>query len=153
MNGQMSNVNFDGVDIGLQLLATQPYAIHISNLNIANSGGGTNRIGIQALPGGSCDLNVNGATFWGSIRQGVSWNSSDLLSLSNARFLNWNSALPAIDILRGRAMLQGNFFKAAIGTAIHVGTNADRVMIIANELAGNVLSLEGPRTLSANNHP
>ncbi|HXR48700.1 MAG TPA: glycosyl hydrolase family 28-related protein [Candidatus Limnocylindrales bacterium] len=153
MNGQMSNVNFDNVDIGLELLATQPYAVHISNLNIANAGGGTNHIGIQALPGGSCDLNVNGATFWGLIYQGVSWKSAGLLSLSNARFLNWKSTLPAIDILGGRAMLQANFFEDNIGTAIHVGTNTDRVMIIGNELAGNTLSLHGPRTLSANNHP
>lgn len=153
MNGQMSNVNFDNVDIGLQLLATQPYAVHISNLNVANAGGGTNRIGIQALGGGSCDLNVNGASFWGSIRQGVSWNSSALLTLSNARFLSWNSALPAIDILGGRAMLQANYFKDGTGTAIHVGASTDRVMIIANELGGNALSLQGPKTLSANNHP
>ena len=153
MNGQMSNVDFDGVDIGLQLLATQPYAVHISNLNVANSGGGTNRIGIQSLAGGSCDLNVNGASFWGSLRQGVSWNSSDLLSLSNARFLNWSSSLPAVDILAGRAMLQGNYFKDGTATAIHVGAGADRVMIMGNELAGNTLSLQGSKTLSANNHP
>jgi hypothetical protein len=153
MNGQMSNVNFDNVDIGLQLSATQPFAVHVSNLNIANAGGGTNRIGIQSLPGGSCDLNVNGASFWGSIRQGVSWNCTDLLSLSNARFLAWDPTLPAIDILSGRAMIEGNFFQDLIGTAIHVGTNSDRVMIVNNELVGNTLSLQGPRTLSANNHP
>jgi hypothetical protein len=153
MNGQMSNVNFDGVDIGLQLLATQPYVIHISNLNIANSGGGANRIGIQALPGTNCDLNVNGASFWGSILQGVSWNNAGLFSLSNARFINWSASLPAIDIISGRAMLQGNFFKDGTATAIHVGASTDRVMITANELAGNTLSLQGPKTLSANNHP
>ena len=153
MNGQMSNVNFDNVDVGLQLLATQPYAVHISNLNIANAGAGTNRIGIQSLSGGGCDLNVNGASFWGSIRQGVSWNSTNLLTLSNARFLNWSSSLPAIDILAGRAMLQGNYFKDGTATAIHVGASTDRVMIMANELAGNTLSLQGSKTLSANNHP
>ncbi len=153
MNGQMSNVNFDGVDIGLQLFATQPYAIHISNLNVANSGGGANRIGIQALPGGSCNLNVNGASFWGSLRQGVSWNTSDLLSLSNARFINWSSSLPAVDIIAGRAMLQGNFFKDGTGTAIHIGAATDRVMIMGNELTGNALSLQGTKTLSANNQP
>jgi hypothetical protein len=153
MNGQMSNVNFDGVDIGLQLLATQPYVIHISNLNIANSGGGANRIGIQALPGTNCDLNVNGASFWGSILQGVSWNNAGLFSLSNARFINWSASLPAIDIISGRAMLQGNYFKDGTATAIHVGAGTDRGMIMANELAGNTLSLQGPKTLSANNHP
>jgi hypothetical protein len=153
MNGQMSNINFDNVDIGLQLLATQPYAIHISNLNIANAGAGANRIGIQSVAGGSCDLNVNGASFWGSIRQGVSWNSSSLFSLSNARFLTWNSTLPAIDILGGRAMLQANYFKDGTATAIHIGASTDRVMIIGNELGGNTLSLQGTKTLSANNHP
>ncbi len=153
MNGQMSNVNFDSVDIGLQLLATQVYAVHIANLNIANAGAGSNRIGIQALPGTNCDLNVNGASFWGSIRQGVSWNNADLFTLSNARFLNWSSSLPAIDIVSGRAMLHDNFFKDSIGTAIHVGTGSDRVMIMDNELAGNSLSLQGSRTISTNNQP
>jgi hypothetical protein len=76
-----------------------------------------------------------------------------LLSLSNARFLNWNSALPAVDILGGRAMVQGNYFKDGTATAIHVGASTDRVMIIANELGGNALSLQGLKTLSANNHP
>ena len=96
---------------------------------------------------------MNGASFWGSLRQGISWNSSNLLSLSNARFLSWSSSLPAIDIVAGRAMLQANFFKDNIGTAIHVGAASDRVMIMGNELAGNTLSLQGTRTLSANNHP
>jgi hypothetical protein len=153
MNGQMSNINFDNVDVGLQLLATQPYAIHIANLNIANAGAGTNRIGIQSLPGSNCDLNVNGATFWGSIRQGVSWNNPELFSLSNARFLTWSSSLPAIDIIAGRAMLQANYFKDGTATAIRVGAGTDRVMIIGNELGGNTLTLSGPKTLSANNQP
>ena len=153
MNGQLSNVNLDNVDIGIELTDTQPYAVHISNLNIANAGGGANHIGIRALPGGSAELNVNGASFWGAIRQPVSWNCSGLFSLSNARLLSWDPAVPAIDILGGRAMLQANFFKDVIGTAIHVGPGTDRVMIIGNELAGNTLLLEGPRTLNANNHP
>lgn len=45
------------------MIANQPYAVHISNLNIANAGGGTNHIAIQGLPGNAA-LNVNGATFW-----------------------------------------------------------------------------------------
>jgi hypothetical protein len=152
MNGQMSNINFDNVDIGLLLTATQPYAIHIANLNLANAGGGTHHIGIQALPGPS-DLNVNGASFWGAIRQPVSWGSTGLLTLSNARLLGWDSSTPAIAILAGRAVLQGNYFTDNIGTAIQVGPAANRVMILGNMLAGNVLSLAGPNTLSANNQP
>ena len=153
MNGQMSNINFDNVDIGLQLTATQPYAIHIANLNLANAGGGTHHIGIQALPGDS-ELNVNGVSFWGEIRQPVSWGSTGLLTLSNARVLSWNAASsPAIAILAGRAVLQGNYFADNTGIAIHVGPAANRVMILGNMLAGNVLSLTGTNTLSANNQP
>jgi len=152
MNGQMSNVNFDNVDIGLQLTATQPYAIHISNLNLANAGGGAHHIGIEALPGAS-DLNVNGASFWGAIRQPVSWGSTGLLTLSNARVLAWDASTPAIAILAGRAVLQGNFFTDNVGTAIHVGPAANRVMILGNMLTGNAMSLGGANTLSANNQP
>lgn len=152
MNGQMSNINFDNVDIGLQLTDTQPYAVHIANLNLANAGGGTHHIGIQALPGAS-DLNVNGASFWGQIRQPVAWGSRGLLTLSNARLLAWDASLPAVDILAGRAVIQGNYFADSIGTAIHVGPATDRVMVLGNMLAGNIVSLSGPRTLSANNQP
>lgn len=152
MNGQMSNINFDNVDIGLQLSDTQPYAVHISNLNIANAGGGTNHIGIQATSGSS-GLNVNGATFWGQLRQPVSWNNSGLLTLSNARFLSWDPAVPCIDVITGRAVLQGNYFTDNVGIAIRVRSTTDRVMVLGNMLAGNTVSLAGPRTTSANNQP
>jgi hypothetical protein len=152
MNGQMSNINFDNVDIGLQLTATQPYAIHISNLNLANAGAGIHQVGIQALSGAS-DLNVNGATFWGSIRQPVLWDSSGLLTLSNARVLDWVPPSPAVVIVAGRAILQGNYFRDKIGTAIYVGSGADRVMILGNMLAGNTMTLLGTNILSANNQP
>jgi hypothetical protein len=152
MNGQMSNVNFDNVDVGLQMSDTQPYAVHISNLNIANAGGGTNHIAIQGLTG-SANLNVSGATFWGSLRQPVSWNNSGLFTLSNARFLSWDSSVPCVDIARGRAILQGNFFQDNIGQAIRVDPTADRVMLLGNMLTGNGLVNNGPRTTSANNQP
>ena len=38
MNGQMSNINLDNVDVGFDLRETQPYVVHVSNLNIANAG-------------------------------------------------------------------------------------------------------------------
>ena len=155
MNGQMSNVNFDNVDIGLDLTETQDYAVHISNLNIANAGSGANRIGIRsqtAQTGKKAQLTVNSASFWGGFRQCVSWNNEGFLSLSHARCLAWDNTQPAIDILFGRAMLSENYFTDSIGTAFHVGTSADRVMIINNELVGNTINNQGPRTIMANNH-
>jgi hypothetical protein len=152
MNGQMSNINFDNVDVGLQLSATQPYAIHISNLNIANAGGGTQHIGIQGLAG-SAGLNVNGATFWGSLYQPVAWANSGLLTLSNARFLSWSSSLPCIQISAGRAILQNNYFTDNIGVAINASPAAQRVMFLGNMLCGNTVSLNAATTTSANNQP
>ena len=152
MNGQMSNVNFDNVDIGLQMTDTQPYAVHISNLNIANAGGGTNHIAIQGLPGNAA-LNISGASFWGSLRQPVYWKNGGLFTLSNARFLSWDSSVACVDIATGRAILQGNFFQDNIGTAIRVEPAADRVMILGNMLTGNGILNNGPRTTSANNQP
>ncbi|SPE55232.1 hypothetical protein SBV1_2100011 [Verrucomicrobia bacterium] len=152
MNGQMSNVNFDNVDIGLQLSATQPYAVHISNLNIANAGGGTNHIAIQGVAG-SAGLNVNGATFWGSLYQPVSWANSGLLTLSNGRFLSWSSGLPCIQITSGRAILQGNYFTDNIGMAISVTPTTQRAMILGNMLCGNTVSLNALTTTSGDNQP
>jgi len=153
MNGQMSNVNFDNVDVGLDLYQTQAYAVHISNLNIANAGGGSTRIGILGESGGSAQLNVSGASFWGSINEAVSWRASGLLSLSNARVLSWNSGSAAIDLEAGRAMIHDNFFQDVIGTAIKVGAGTDRVMISNNELTGNTIVSAGTLTVLSNNQP
>jgi hypothetical protein len=152
MNGQMSNVNFDNVDVGLQLNDTQPCAVHISNLNIANAGGGTRHIGIQGLAG-SAGLNVNGASFWGSLYQPVSWANSGLLTLSNARFLSWSSSLPCIQVSSGRAILQNNYFADNLGRAISVSPTTQRVMVLGNMLCGNTVSLNAQTTTSANNQP
>lgn len=152
MNGQMSNINFDNVDVGLQLSDTQPYAVHISNLNIANAGGGTKHMGIQGLAG-NAGLNVNGATFWGSLYQPVSWANSGLLTLSNARFLSWSSSLPCVQISSGRAILQNNYFTDNIGVAIRVYPTTEKVMVLGNMLCGNTVSLNAVTTTSANNQP
>ncbi len=152
MNGQMSNVNFDNVDVGLDVYQTQVYAIHVSNLNIANAGNGATKIGIFGHAGGSAQLDVRGASFWGSLEQAVSWSCGGLVSLSDARVLQWDSAKPAVSILGGRAMLHDNFFQDALGTAIQVA-NADRVMITNNQLTGNKLDVRGALTLVANNQP
>jgi len=50
-------------------------------------------------------------------------------------------------------MIHDNFFQDTIGTAIHVGPSADRVMITGNQLAGNPVKIENGLTMSANNQP
>jgi hypothetical protein len=154
MSGQMSNVNFDNVDIGLQFSATASDGmnVQIANLNIANDGGGTNHIGIQGTPG-VAELNIDGACFGGQLYQPISWNNSGLLTLSGARFLNWQPSLQAINIISGQGILQGNWFSNSIGVAMRIGTGTQRVMIENNMLWGNTVSQSGPNTLSANNQP
>lgn len=154
MNGQMSNVNFDNVDIGLYAQSTQAYAVHVSNLNVANAGGGTTQIGIVGAAGGQAQLDVRGASFWGQLQQDVKWNNSGTLSLSDSRMLAWNGATPgAIEIDSGRAMIHDNYFSDLIGTSITVGANTDRVMLTGNELVGNPIVNNGTQVLQANNQP
>ena len=152
MNGQMSNVDFDGVDIGLYAQSTQAFAIHISNLNVANAGQGTTRIGVQGPSGGSgADLDIRGATFWGQLQQAVVWQNSGLLTLSDSRILNWKNTVAAVEIDSGRALIHDNYFSDLIGTSIYVGPGTDRVMVTNNELVGNPMILLGAQTLNANN--
>jgi hypothetical protein len=154
MNGQMTNINFDNVDVGLDVFTTQKPAVHITNLNIANAGGGASRIGILGNSAPNAYLNVANVSFWGSINQAVSWSNGGLFSMSNARVLSWNAGSPAVDILAGRAMIHDNYFEDVIGTAIHIGPNTDRVMISNNALTGNTIQNNGGSlTVLSNNQP
>ena len=158
MNGQMSNINFDNVTRGLQLLGTQSMGVHISNLNIAQATPTAVSYGIEAQPTNPSYLNVNGASFWGVTKSPVYWNSTGLLTLSNARFLsswNTNNNGAAIEIAGGRAMIHDNYFKDLVGTAIKVnsGSSVDRIMICNNELVGNTITNQGPHTIISNNDP
>lgn len=152
MNGQFTNVNFDNVDVGLELLATQPYAVFVSNLNVANAGAGTRRIAIWAR-GGHSELTVQNASFWGTLEQAVVWDSAGAIMLTGSRFITWNGNKYAIEVVRGNAMVQGNYFQAAGTRAIHVWPSSGRVMITGNELNGNTVLLQGSQTLDFGNHP
>jgi hypothetical protein len=153
MSGEMVNVNFDNVDIGLQVSATASDAmnVQIANLTLANDGGGTNHIGIEGLPG-TAQIAVTGACFGGQIYQPVTWNNSGLLSLSMGRFLSWQTSLPAINILSGQAILQGNYFSSNSAVAIRTGNNTTRALIVGNMLFGNSVAA-GPNTYSSGNQP
>ncbi len=154
MNGQMSDIDFDNVDVGLDVQNTQPYAVHISNLNLANAGGGSHHIAIWGHDNGEAAIDARGVTFWGSWNQAVRWDQGGLIMLSDAFVLSWNKSQPAIDLLGGRAMIHDNFFQDAIGTAIHVGAGVDRVMVSDNELTGNPIRSDGaPLVVLSNNQP
>jgi hypothetical protein len=162
MNGQMTDINLDNVNVGLDVSATQPYAVHISNLNIANAGAGADHVAIWGRNGGkAAELSVRGASFWGSLKQVLRWENSGAVSLSDARLISWNVERPATEILAGSALLHDNIFqpyrqqhdhKGAV--AVRIGPAVDSVTFNGNQLRGSqIVNEAGQRALLANNQP
>jgi len=147
MNGQMTNVNFDNVNIGIDISGTQPYAVHITNLNIANAGAGDDHIGIWGRNSArSAELSVRGASFWGDIRQALRWEIPGTVTMSDSRIVNWNYRLPAVELLAGNAMIHDCSFanpRERPGTAVRIGPEVDRAMVYNNQLNGHSIVNEG----------
>lgn len=156
-NGQFTDINFDNVDIGIDVSLTQTWGILFSNLNLANADSGSNRIGIlgRAVNGTrptDAILVVRGASFWGRFYQNLVWSHVGLVSISDSLFSQWNNTVPAIEIQRGRAMINNNYFGDDVGTAITVRQDADRVTVTNNHFNGNKLDIVvKPNVLVANN--
>ena len=173
MNGQMTDINLDNVDIGMDASVTQPYAVHVSNLNIANAGAGTEHVAIWGRKSDKgAELSVRGASFWGFIKQVLRWENSGAVSLSDARLIPWNIEGPMMEILAGRALIHDNFFQPYRqehiedywshdpvtakngGIAVHIGPEVDSVMVHGNQLTGNkIVNEAGERALFPNNQP
>ena len=79
-------------------------------------------------------------------------DGGSFLRLTDSTVHAWNATLPAMDIRGGRAMVSGNAFKDATGTAVRVAAAADRVVLTSNELAGNKLEIHNSLTLQSANH-
>jgi len=152
-NGQFTNINFDNVDVGLDLYDSQDWGLMFSNLNIANAGGGSFRLAMWSHPNSRVDIVVRGGSFWGNLKQIVKWEGLGLVSVSDTIIQNWLPALPAIELKSGRALVRGNYFHDAIGTSVYVGAGTDRVMVVSNELAGNPVQNFNSRAIIANNDP
>jgi len=173
MNGQMTDIDLDNVNIGFDVSATQPYAVHVSNLNIANAGAGTDHVAIWGHGSGKgAELSVRGASFWGFIKQVLRWENSGAVSLSDARLIPWNIERPLVEILAGTALIHDNIFlpyhqehiedywshdpvpanKSVI--AVRIGPGVDKVMVNGNQLGGNkIVNEAGEHALLANNQP
>jgi len=173
MNGQMTDIDLDNVDVGLDVSATQPYAVHVSNLNVANAGAGTDHVAIWGRQSGkAAEIGIRGASFWGFINQVLRWENAGTVSLSDARLIPWNIQHPMIEILAGRALVHDNVFQpyrqehiedywshdpvvaAANVKAVYIGPGVDRVMVHNNQLNGNsIINGGGPHVSLANNQP
>jgi len=177
-NGQMSDVDLDGVDIGIDARSTQQPGVSISNLAIANDSRGTSRIAIWGRGGGDAGfqvrqlngrdltepntvvLYVRGGSFWGQLDRVIKWENSGLVSLSDSRLVPWMLNGPMIELLGGQAMIHDNSLtiypnvvKGALpGTAIVIGPGAREVSVHHNQLNGNRIENHGDplADLSAN---
>jgi len=94
-NGQFTDINFDQVDIGIDVSYTQTEGILFSNLNLANAGGGSIRFGILGTQVNRTHSNdapvvIRGASFWGHFEQNIVWDHSSLISVSDSLFIGWN---------------------------------------------------------------
>lgn len=153
-NGQLSNINFDNVDVGIDVYQTQPPGILISNLNVANAGGGTMRVAIWGHPNGNAHLVIRGGSFWGQLNGVLLWQmDAGHVALSDSIISEWNPQNPAIVIKNGRALITTNYFRDLVGTAIVVDSSADRVLIASNELIGNKIINNGKHTVMSGNDP
>jgi len=153
-NGQLSNINFDNVDVGIDVYQTQPPGILISNLNVANAGGGTMRVAIWGHPNGNAHLVIRGGSFWGQLNGVLLWQmDAGHVALSDSIISEWNPQNPAIVIKNGRALITTNYFRELVGTAIVVDSSADRVLIASNELIGNKIINNGKHTVMSGNDP
>jgi len=158
MNGQMANVNLDNVNVGLDVSSTQPYAVHVSNLNIANAGAGTDHVAIWGRRStGSAQLAIRGGSFWGQLNQVLRWEIPGSISVSDSRLVEWRGSGPVVELLAGDALIHDNIFANGWNpkeevTAIYVGPGAGGVLIHDNQLHGNRVDAgQAPRALVSNN--
>jgi Pectate lyase superfamily protein len=179
-NGQMSNVDLDGVDIGIDARSTQQPGVSISNLAVANDSRGKNRIAIWGRGGVSAGsqarhlngleynepntvvLFVRGGSFWGQLDRVVKWENPGLISLSDSRLVPWVLNGPMIEIQSGQAMIHDNSLTiypevvkgAGPGIAIVIGPGAKAASVHDNQLNGNrVENLAGPLAQVSGNLP
>ncbi|MGA2018489.1 MAG: glycosyl hydrolase family 28-related protein [Opitutaceae bacterium] len=162
-NGQMTDVDLDGVDIGIDARSTQQPGVSISNLAIANDARGTSRVAIWGRAGADAgfqerELNgrhvrepntvvlfVRGGSFWGQLDRVVRWENPGLISLSDSRLVPWMLNGPMIELLAGQAMIHDNSMTiypgvvkgAGPGTAVAIGPGVAGAIIHHNQLNGN----------------
>ncbi|CAF4369188.1 unnamed protein product, partial [Adineta steineri] len=75
-----------------------------------------------------------------------------LISISDSLFSMWNKTSTCIEIQRGRAMINNNYFGDDIGNAMNISHDADKVTITNNQLNGNrLISVTKKTILIANN--
>jgi hypothetical protein len=153
LNGQFTDIDFDNVNIGLQVLASQPYGLMFSNLNLANAGNGQTRVAVQCPPDAksSSHVVIRGMVTWGDFITPVYWNCGSVVSVSDSIFNAWNKTSAAVVGLGGRVSVRNSYFQDAIGTAVSIAASVDRAIVTGNDLIGNAVNCDGGDRLCTGN--
>jgi len=150
-NGQMTDVDLDAVDIGIDVQFTQQPGVSFSNLAIANDNRGRDHIavwgrspheaaaqyrhlnGLDYTEPNAAVVFIHGGSFWGQLNRVVRWECPGTISLSDSRLVPWVLNGPMIEILAGQAIIHDNSMAlypgvvktATTGTAIRVGAQIE----------------------------
>lgn len=170
MNGQLTNVGLDAVDIGILARDTQGPGVSFTNLSIANDNNGREKIAILGEDGeqeapnrvitGTSYIYINGGSFWGVWNRIVKWGASGVITLANSRLTPFRENGPLIEVTAGQATIHDNTISAyprvrtAPGVAIRIGPQAGSVIFHDNQLNGHTIFNEaGDRATVHNNRP
>ena len=161
MNGQMSDVDMDSVDIGIDARYTQPPGVAISNLAIANDGKGTDHIAIWGRHGpDGANLFIRGGSFWGDLNRVVLWEGPGTISLSESCLVPWSNKGAMVELSSGQAMIHDNLttlykdMHGKLGSAVLIHGGVRGAIIHGNVLDGNTIDAqEGARVTVSGNQP
>ena len=170
MNGQLTNIGLDAVDIGILARETQGPGVSFSNLSIANDNNGKDHIAIWGQEGqkdaanrvitGTSFLYINGGSFWGVWNRVVKWETPGVITLGSSRLTPFRLNGPMVEILAGQATLHDNTFAmyprvtSKKGVAISLGATAESVLVHDNQLNGHTIENQaGDRATIHHNRP
>ena len=137
MDGQMTDIDLDTVDVGIDVSFTMAERIDTSNLAIDNGHQGTERIAIWGRNGHrGAQLSIRGGSFWGYLNRIVKWEIPGTISLSQSRVVPSPLSGPMIEVLAGQAMIHDNSVAiyprshpADPGTAIYIGPSVKSAVV------------------------
>lgn len=161
-NGQFTDINFDAVDVGIEVEATQDPGAFFSNLNLANAGSWCNdaaachQVGIRCTNcTGSVGVVVRGMSLWGDFKQAVQWGGESVFSISDSTLESWDPEFPAMEFTSGRVGVRGVTFGTKdqnVGSvAVAIGEGVDRAIVTGNDFIGATITNNGPRTVVESN--
>lgn len=159
-NGQFTDVDFDNVNIGIDVQHTQPYGVMFANLNLANAGNGDTRVAINCQnTSHAADrlVVVRGLAVWGKFYHAVTWNCTGRVEVTDGVVDAWahgdNHRAP-VEAFKGEVGFRGIFFhqtSSALANAFYIGSNVSRAIVTGNDVAGRSVVCLGEKHLCDGN--